>query len=657
MRGVLGLSLVGVAAPLLLCQSMPAGAQGTPDPRLIGKWHGRTQQVDITVEFRNDGTYDLLFILAGPNGNEETRRSGQFSIRGEVIEFASAQGPVKGSYKMLGDDQMELTDEYENAYVLQRVGAGGATPAPQPAAGLQQNAAGTYAHPGGLYTLRYPPTWVGKQTGNPNSIAFTSPSGKAEVWISNGPGESLEGYHQTVFAGPIQAAYGAKAMIEAPRRVDKQGKAWVFGKAAVQGEMLTTCSITDSGGQYIGLIIIARAGMPEGELEEANSFVDGFSPGGAQQPAAQPAGQWGTGFPATGGAAAVPSTPAPAGGSAGTADGSKPSTVALRPQAEPKESAFTILVPQGWSLSGGVLRVNPDAAGGPAQSIEAKFDITLQSDPRGLVQIRWLPYYYFVDTRGTQLEGMFQPGTVYMGMPVAPQMSAQDFALKMVLPQLRSNAQNAQVVDQSEVPALADGFAKESQIALGSAGAALGVQFRYQAAAVTVDYDEGGVRFRETILNVMEYRGPALMNMWCNKFTATTRAPQAHFEPWAGIARLIFSKIQWNREWVRKELAAQLQRAGVVQATLEELARLDAEIAENRRQSNASTAAAMSKVIRGKEDAIDPATGDVTEVPAGQDISTLPDGTVVADDRGSVAPDEQARRDREGWKKWKPPEG
>lgn len=51
--------------------------------------------------------------------------------------------------------------------------------------------------------------------------------------------------------------------------------------------------------------------------------------------------------------------------------------------AEPKEQAFTLLVPKGWQSAGGIFRVDPTAQGGPSQSIAAKLDFAVKKDRAG----------------------------------------------------------------------------------------------------------------------------------------------------------------------------------------------------------------------------------------------------------------------------------
>jgi len=56
------------------------------------------------------------------------------------------------------------------------------------------------------------------------------------------------------------------------------------------------------------------------------------------------------------------------------------------------EGAFLLLVPQGWSTRGGMVRVNPlTAVGGAGNATDAKIDFAVLREPEGRVAIRWLP--------------------------------------------------------------------------------------------------------------------------------------------------------------------------------------------------------------------------------------------------------------------------
>lgn len=82
---------------------------------------------------------------------------------------------------------------------------------------------------------------------------------------------------------------------------------------------------------------------------------------------------------------------------------------------EPRENAFSLLIPKGWQTEGGIFRVDPTAQGGPAQSIAAKLDFAVKKDEAGTVMIRWLPDVLFFDMRMSPAGqmGMFPPGSSY----------------------------------------------------------------------------------------------------------------------------------------------------------------------------------------------------------------------------------------------------
>lgn len=81
----------------------------------------------------------------------------------------------------------------------------------------------------------------------------------------------------------------------------------------------------------------------------------------------------------------------------GTANSAELTTVVFRRVQEPRENAFSILIPKGWQIEGGIFRIDPTMQGGAAQSIAAG-------------QMR-----------------LYLPGSNYNGMTVYPIMSAGQF--------------------------------------------------------------------------------------------------------------------------------------------------------------------------------------------------------------------------------------
>ncbi len=58
---------------------------------------------------------------------------------------------------------------------------------------------------------------------------------------------------------------------------------------------------------------------------------------------------------------------------------------------EPREGAFTILVPHGWTARGGIYRENAAASGGPLNALEAKCDLMFSRDETASVMFHILP--------------------------------------------------------------------------------------------------------------------------------------------------------------------------------------------------------------------------------------------------------------------------
>ena len=104
---------------------------------------------------------------------------------------------------------------------------------------------------------------------------------------------------------------------------------------------------------------------------------------------------------------------------------------------EPKEQAFSILVPKGWKVEGGIYRVNPLQTGGPLNSMEAKCDMTLKSDAKGTVSFRILPdiVYAHAGVGG----GFFPIGSYYQGAEVRPIVDPATY-LQNIIPTMHPNA-------------------------------------------------------------------------------------------------------------------------------------------------------------------------------------------------------------------------
>ncbi len=269
----------------------------------------------------------------------------------------------------------------------------------------------------------------------------------------------------------------------------------------------------------------------------------------------------------------------------------------FRRQSEPREGAFSLQVPEGWLLEGGIERANLMQGIVTAQVIEAKLNFAVKSDSAGTVMLHWIPEVKHVDPRlnpGAAMAGMLSGN--YSGMMVTPLMSPVDFLMKGVFPWAHRGATNVQVIQQQALPQLVDNYKKKN--------AALGIPampFAYQGGMVTFTYTEGGVAYRENAYTVIENMGMLAAGMWSNKDTFLERAPAVQFEQWQPIMAHVRDSGQINPQWVAQEmrsqgmlsnsfLDAQRQQQAREQQMLDhqrQMQQIDQQIVDHRQRTNA----------------------------------------------------------------------
>jgi hypothetical protein len=283
--------------------------------------------------------------------------------------------------------------------------------------------------------------------------------------------------------------------------------------------------------------------------------------------------------------------------------------IVLEPYTDRTEKAFLALVPRGWSVAGGIVRVDPSAAGGPAQSIEAKLDFTIRKDATGTVMLRWHPTSFYIDLRGQPAAGMFPAGSNYSGMMVLPLPSAEHYLSGLAFPYLHPGAQNVKVLRRERLPKIAEGCKAFSRKLL--ARAPIPLEIGYDAALVEVAYDEGGVRYRERLFTVIENLGPAAGGIWANRFSFQARAPEAEFAAWEPVGSVIAGSLQLDARWLAGELRGQIQRQQIAIQTQQDLQAIENEIVEHRRQVNAEIRHDTYLTLTDQEDFKNPFTNRI----------------------------------------------
>ena len=138
-----------------------------------------------------------------------------------------------------------------------------------------------------------------------------------------------------------------------------------------------------------------------------------------------------------------------------------------------------------------------------------------------------------------------------------------------------------------------------------------GMTLSYDAAMVTVTYAEGGTTYKERMLCVIENWGSMGAGLWGNKETVFFRAPFPEFDRWIPYLNVVQNSVRIRSEWMAGEIQGQIQRGEIARQTQQEIARIDREIVEHRRITNAEINNDMFLTLTGQEDYVNPFTNEV----------------------------------------------
>jgi len=324
----------------------------------------------------------------------------------------------------------------------------------------------------------------------------------------------------------------------------------------------------------------------------------------------------------------------------------KPATLVFKRVYEPREHAFSLLVPAGWMTEGGIFRVNPAAQGGPAQSIEAKLDFAVKKDAAGTVMIRWLPDVLFFDNRNMPAAGAFPVGSNYNGMTVYPLVPAATFLQQVAFPYAHPQAAAVQVVRTDPARRLAQGYQQRINAMMPGLG------FTYDAAVITVRYQENGRTYDEKLVGVIENMGRLGTGMWGNKGTFLVRVPAGEWKKWEPAFSIIIGSVKLDPRWVNGEIQAQIERGQIAIHTQQEVQRLEREMLQHQQHTNAEIHNDMFLTLTDQEEYVNPFTHE-TETGSNQWLYrwTNENGDVIYTDQADYNPNHDINLHASGFKK------
>lgn len=290
--------------------------------------------------------------------------------------------------------------------------------------------------------------------------------------------------------------------------------------------------------------------------------------------------------------------------------------------------AFTMLVPAGWQVEGGV-RWRTDNPAFPAFASLRVFN------PERLQELEVFPNLPMFWTDNQGVLGMFPIGASYFGNTVHPPLDAAAALRRLVLPAFRGDVAGLRVLGEAGVPALAGAVQAMQAQAQPEAG------IRADAARIRVAYSAGGAEVEEEVYAVVQtfaFQMPTMqgavtnVNWWVDyvfsfkaergrldeaagllQTVAFSLRPDARW--FAGYSRLVEALIQGQIRQIRHigELGRRYAHAGS-EMRAAELHRWEADQAVRDR-----LAEDWSRQFRGYEQYWDPAGERMVDLPTGYD--------------------------------------
>jgi DNA-directed RNA polymerase subunit RPC12/RpoP len=285
--------------------------------------------------------------------------------------------------------------------------------------------------------------------------------------------------------------------------------------------------------------------------------------------------------------------------------------------------AFSIQVPQGWQVNGGVTWLVERPAA-PAQ-------ISLQlANPDGLEAFEVFPNLYFTWTNNPLIAMTKPAGSLYFGFEVRQPIPAREAMRQYVLPRYR-RIQDLSVPDEG--PAL------ELLRAVSPSQPAQGGQYSNESARVRLHYTLNGQAVAEEMSGVAEYTrllAPGMFGSvetvyWSIGYLTAFRAARQQLETYADLYRTIFSSVKINPAWtalvqqvIQGLTSNQIRHIQQIGALSRQISQNAEEMRESNLRGWQERSAAYDRVseqfsqtIRGVDPYYDPNTGQNVELPSG----------------------------------------
>jgi hypothetical protein len=300
--------------------------------------------------------------------------------------------------------------------------------------------------------------------------------------------------------------------------------------------------------------------------------------------------------------------------------------------------AFSMLVPEGWRVQGGVAwRLHP------AMPAYLAMKVINPNSPEILEAYPTLP---FVWTEGGI--PFFAPGSIYLGNEVCqPVDDPIDYTKRFLLPRFRPELRDAKVVATEYLPKVAEAVAAADQEP--------GVQKVFRASRVRIEYAQQSRVIEEDMYCVLSRVDipQTRTTFWGTDRNYSFRAEKGKLDERTKVFQTMVASIKPNLEWfnryrqlvqmlVQNQLR-QIRQVGelsrYISQTSSEISELSRQAYENRQASQERINQQFSQYIRGVDEYRNPFDNRPVELPSGyREAWVNPSGEYVLSDDPNFDP-------------------
>jgi hypothetical protein len=244
---------------------------------------------------------------------------------------------------------------------------------------------------------------------------------------------------------------------------------------------------------------------------------------------------------------------------------------------EPREKAFTVLVPKGWKTEGGIVSVPAHQVRTLVDGCGKKIHFSVY-DPGSGARVEYFPFEMIHTSAPGSSYISLAPGQVLNGMVQMPQvLSPAEYIMQYGFSLARPNASNIKWGERQKMDKLARAWNK----AFHSHDK---VPVRSVAESVVVSYQLNGKQYKELWTGLFSYLTVATSTIWTMDFIVASRAPANKVQAFQPLLRTIANSFRVNSRWHAKAVAHYSACAEKVRLTQDQIRKIDRAIQNQRRE-------------------------------------------------------------------------